>query len=135
MGDAISTCRGGAFTKEANQPHCCGQWVTSKGNVHSVGLEAIQWSNGDLSPFVIQRRWGKLPTCATNVRGKRFTGELRPDDTLAWSDGDLWVRDTRRAETHTKEVLAQVSHSLVESVFRRFQRNTFAIPVLRMQGT
>jgi len=100
----------------AFEPQFTGRWVTSKGNVHFIGLEAIQWSNGDVSQFHSQRRWGRPSTCTMQVRGKRVSGELRPDDTLAWSDGDIWLRDTRRAETRTKEVLVNVGYTLAEYV-------------------
>ena len=130
MGGTVA-CHDGACTGETDEPHFSGRWVTSKGNVHFIGLEAIQWSNGDVSPFVVQRHWGRLPTCATNVRGKTFTAELKPDDTLVWSDGDIWVRDTRKTETPTKELVSHIGHSIAERVFKRTRRNKFAIPLLR----
>jgi len=82
--------------------------VTSKGNVHLIGLEVIQWNNGDISEFHAYNDGRKLPVCETKIGGiggSQFTGELRLDDTLLWSDGDVWVRDTRAPGTKTYEAL------------------------------
>merc|ERR1712046_335122 len=70
-----------------------GRWITGKGNVHIIGCEAIQWSNGDLSVIQVERRHGGKARCITEIKEERYTAELTPDDRLLWSDGDVWVRD------------------------------------------
>merc|ERR1712008_370553 len=126
----LSVCRGpnGNYDgplpeEEGEEPRFAGRWVTSKGNVHLIGLESIQWSNGELSEFYAYKRWRKPPVCQTKMGGAKFTGELRPDDTLLWSDGDVWVRDTRAPGTKTYEVLGHVGLPFTEYVdpLKRYQ--------------
>eukprot|EP00419_Tripos_fusus_P007503 CAMPEP_0172685866 /NCGR_PEP_ID=MMETSP1074-20121228/20543_1 /TAXON_ID=2916 /ORGANISM="Ceratium fusus, Strain PA161109" /LENGTH=231 /DNA_ID=CAMNT_0013505087 /DNA_START=90 /DNA_END=782 /DNA_ORIENTATION=+ len=113
MGGRSGVCRGGDCTEETDEPHFSGRWVTSKGNVHFIGLEAIQWSNGDMSDFASERRCGRRPTCSADVRGKRVTGELRPDDTLAWSDGDIWVREREKLKLEQERCLHTLAMPLL----------------------
>jgi len=116
---------------EGEEPRFAGRWVTSKGNIHLIGLESIQWSNGEISEFYAYKRWRQSPVCQTKMGEARFTGELRPDDTLLWSDGDVWVRDTRAPGTKTYEVLGHVGIPFTEYVdpLKRYQEGLHDSPI------
>mmetsp|Transcript_6009 Transcript_6009/g.14329 ORF Transcript_6009/g.14329 Transcript_6009/m.14329 type:complete len:233 (+) Transcript_6009:62-760(+) len=129
MGDPLSVCKGQSDYELAptsiparEEPRFAGRWLTSKGNVHLIGLEAIQWSNGETSLLSTQKRYGSHPECQTELKGKRYTAELRPNGTLVWNDGDVWTRDTRVPGTRTYEALAQAGASFQDSYVSPFTK-------------
>mmetsp|Transcript_37054 Transcript_37054/g.110639 ORF Transcript_37054/g.110639 Transcript_37054/m.110639 type:complete len:177 (+) Transcript_37054:46-576(+) len=79
-----------------------GRWTSSKGNRHLVGLGGILWADGAITPLRVQQGWlGGGPTCWVNHRGTEYSGKLL-GETLQWSDGDVWTRESAGMEPATE---------------------------------
>lgn len=81
-----------------------GRWKDIRGDVHIVGVDAVQWRNGVITKLRKRRRFtgmGSTVEFLTQVNGTVYTGTLASDGKLLWSDGDAWVRDLREPETRT----------------------------------
>mmetsp|Transcript_11534 Transcript_11534/g.32643 ORF Transcript_11534/g.32643 Transcript_11534/m.32643 type:complete len:198 (+) Transcript_11534:77-670(+) len=80
--------------EEVPEDSFAGRWVTGNGNTQLIGLEGVQWSDGQATKIVKKRMGaGGTPTLMTQLHGGTYWAQLLPDGRLQWSDGDIWVRE------------------------------------------
>lgn len=104
--------------QEDGEEQLAGRWVSAQGNVHIVGLDAVHWHSNDISR--LRKRWcysGKRRTkeYATELDGVVFTARINEDGQLEWSDGDIWVRDSRVPETGAYAAMSSALGQVGES--------------------
>merc|ERR1712070_1094828 len=68
--------------------HLNGMWSSAKNpaSMKHINGEILTWSNGDVTLLQIMTP----RTVQMVIRGTTHTGELKDDDKLYWSDGDVW---------------------------------------------
>lgn len=101
--------------EEPPDPPLAGRWMSGRGNLHIVGVDAVQWRSGDVTRLKKRRRKGGGTEYLTELNGTNYTAYLTEEGKLQWSDGDVWTRDMRAPETGTYSAVTGALTLAVES--------------------
>lgn len=71
-----------------------GRWVSKNGHIHMIGMDLIQWADGEYLSRILLHHSGFSTSC----HGITHHAELCKDR-LHWSDGDVWVRHKAGPQT------------------------------------
>mmetsp|Transcript_48420 Transcript_48420/g.122136 ORF Transcript_48420/g.122136 Transcript_48420/m.122136 type:complete len:358 (-) Transcript_48420:159-1232(-) len=108
----------------ADDPPLAGRWLSARGNLHVIGLDAVQWRSGDITK--LKKTWTRHKgyEYATELNGTLYTAHMTPEGHLKWSDGDTWQRDTRGPETGTYAAVSDAFVRAGESFHSAFFTST-----------
>jgi len=79
------------FASSFDGPWTSGAIIRDNGPLPMTRRSSVTWSDGSVSSARID---DKTRTISITYEGAQMTGELRDDECIHWSDGDIWARNT-----------------------------------------